>query len=372
MDALRFRRQLALRFLRAAGLVALAPSVGGCAGDEACFRWSSDQSCPAQSEALGYMQICDADGCITSVDSDATLVEGDCCYDVTVEEHDSSCGGTFSGGCVQEGRPIRIDGVIRTADATRGASRGWVSDTSRPDTTGLSRTQRAMLAEAYAASGLMEHASVACFSRLALELMAAGAPALLVSEAHRAALDEVEHARACFSLASAYAGEAIEPGPIDLGGALAIDADLASIAVAAVREGCVGETLASVEAKAAAASTTDGAVRALLERIADDEGRHAELAWRVVAWTIDTGGERVRAAVRAAFGESCFTALPNEASLEGADRVALERHGRLSASASRAAHVAALREIVRPCARALLARGPRPPAGIDAGAPAWS
>jgi hypothetical protein len=48
-----------------------------------------------------------------------------------------------------------------------------------------------------------------------LELLALGAPAELVEKAHVAALDEIEHARICFALASAYGGERYGPGPLD-------------------------------------------------------------------------------------------------------------------------------------------------------------
>ena len=46
---------------------------------------------------------------------------------------------------------------------------------------------------------------------------------------------------------------------------------------------------------------TDGATRAALARIAEDEARHAELAWRFVSWALATGDVEVRAAVSAAF-----------------------------------------------------------------------
>ena len=46
-------------------------------------------------------------------------------------------------------------------------------------------------AQAWRLSGLAEHSSVAAFARAALELMAVGAPAELVADAHQAAIDEV-------------------------------------------------------------------------------------------------------------------------------------------------------------------------------------
>src|SRR6202042_477762 len=124
-------------------------------------------------------------------------------------------------------------------------------------------------------------------------LLAAGAPADLVALAHSAALDEIQHARLCFALASAYAGEEIAPGPFPLGSEVRVGADLKSLAASTFAEGCVGETVAAVVASAQLAQATDPAVRAALAEIAADEARHAELAWRTVAWAVQTGGIEV-------------------------------------------------------------------------------
>src|SRR5262249_55284357 len=140
-------------------------------------------------------------------------------------------------------------------------------------------------------------ASVASFARFSLALLAAGAPADLVALAHQAALDEIQHARLCFALASRYAGEEIAPGPFPLGAEIPVSASLVAIAVSTVEEGCIGETMAAVIAAEQLARATDPAVRAALARIAADEARHAELAWRTVAWAVRAGGSEVRAAV---------------------------------------------------------------------------
>ncbi len=79
-----------------------------------------------------------------------------------------------------------------------------------------------------------------------------------------------------------------------------MDASLARLAVSTLKEGCIGETVAAVIAAEQLARATDPAVRAALAGIAADEARHAELAWRTVAWAMDTGGPAVREAVDAA------------------------------------------------------------------------
>ena len=54
-----------------------------------------------------------------------------------------------------------------------------------------------------------------------------------------------------------------------------------------LREGCLGETLAALEARHALAHCTEPRVSAVLELIAKDERRHAELAWRFVRWALE-------------------------------------------------------------------------------------
>lgn len=65
--------------------------------------------------------------------------------------------------------------------------------------------------------GLMEHASVAAFSRFSLQLMALGAPSDLLQKSHEAAADEIRHARDAFALAGHYAGRPVGPGVMPMG-----------------------------------------------------------------------------------------------------------------------------------------------------------
>src|SRR5262249_46904528 len=151
-------------------------------------------------------------------------------------------------------------------------------------------TRRA-LADAWARDGLFEHASVASFSRFAMQLLAVGAPADLIRDVHAGAVDEVRHAELCLGLASAYAGRIVEPAPLPIPSPLPIDGDLTAIAAESALESCVGETVAAVQAFEALARATDPAVIAVLETTVADETRHAELGWRFIAWALDVGGE---------------------------------------------------------------------------------
>jgi len=234
-----------------------------------------------------------------------------------------------------------------------------------PAVAALPREAREALAERWIRDGLFEHASIAAFSRLALALLACGAPADLVGATHEAALDEVRHARLSFSLAAAYRGAPVAPAGLPLPESLPLGADLVELAVSTALEGAVGETLAAVLASEQASRATDPAVRAVLLGIAADEGRHAELAWRIVAFAVAEGGERVRAAVAEAFASAAgrVPELPPDPPVAAG---LLEAHGTLSRAAARAALARAMEEVVLPCSRAFLASVEGAPATVDA------
>jgi hypothetical protein len=266
-----------------------------------------------------------------------------CCY--VVDGISYLCGG----------RPFVVDGAPRVAAAT--ARGDWLGPAfprdagAGPGPGAPAGETRAALAEAWTRSALDEHASVASFARFVLELLAVGAPADLVYAAQRAMGDEIEHARLCFGLATAYAGHPVGPGALAPGDAGA-RGDLAAIAAAAVREGCVGETLAAFEAAAARADATDPAVRAALDVIARDEAEHAALAFRFVAWVME-GGD---AAARAAVGEAFAAALGAPPALRpdhAGDAGALRAHGQLPTRERLALAARCLDEVVAPCAAAL-------------------
>jgi hypothetical protein len=217
------------------------------------------------------------------------------------------------------------------------------------------------LAQAWLEDARLEHASIASFARFTLELLALGAPADLIADAQRATGDEVDHARRCFTLASRYAGQPLGPGPLGIEGQV-LRSTLVDIAMSAVREGCVGETLAALQASAQLESASDARVRDVLAVIAADEARHAELAWRFVHWAIETGGAAVRTAVAGAFQETLAEIASDGApapSRGGVDAALWRAHGRLSPREERKCRTAAAREVIEPCARALLSHAAR-------------
>lgn len=285
------------------------------------------------------------DGCCNPAQGGPIMVGETCCYAFCV------------GGCC--GRPLVIDGAQQIAPT--GDFAGWRSRAQAAlDTATLDPTTRAALVQAWVEDAALEHASIASFARFALELLRFGAPADLCADAARAAGDEVAHAEACFAIASALSGTTMGPGPLPLGDAVPLAADLDAAIASTIVEGCVGETFAAALARAAAEQASQPEIAASLQEIAADEARHAELAWRFVHWAIETAtpdaarpGARLRAAQ--AFADA-LRRLPEAQLPAGVDAVAWHGCGRLTPQRQRALVLATAREVIGPCAEALLRR----------------
>ena len=117
-----------------------------------------------------------------------------------------------------------------------------------------------------------------------------------------------------------------------------------------------GAALVAAEQLAAA---RDPAACAVLQTIATDEARHAELAWRFVAWALASGDARVRAAVAGAFDRKRLRPDPGGAIVpDAATAGVLAEHGWIDPTARGTAIERALDEVVGPCAQALLAKAP--------------
>ena len=345
--------QLRRRYLVALGLLPLAAC--GTASTE-CFSVEDvDAACPTEAEAAesllgdhcGYtVHAVTGPGTARLGDSPwdtAGAVNPECCYPVLASEDVLST-------CVV-GRPYIDEGGMKTAPAA--IRSGWARG-RRPELDGLDVHTRAVLAQAWTEDALVEHASVAAFARTTLELMAVGAPADLVAAVQAAAADEVRHARLSFALAERYAGHPVAPGAFPLGAAVALETDLARLAAGTFREGCVGETVVALLSARAAARATDPAARALLEVVAHDEARHAELAWRTLGWLVRRGGAAARAAVELEVAALLEYGVRLTQVTEGADDALLQAHGRIRHADADTARRRAVEEVVLPCVRALL------------------
>ena len=246
-----------------------------------------------------------------------------CCYPVTIVDHEDEHPGPTPG------RPYYDGGEQRSAPLRRA------------NTQAFAPSSRAL---AWAQAGAGEHASVAAFSRLVLELMALGAPTALLSEAHQAALDEIGHAETCWAFAREL-GLSVEAGEFPFLESLRFDGTHATLAAETARDGCIAETLGALLLAAAARAAPEEHVRRALQQIAREEARHAVFSYRVVAWAMARGGDAARAAVEDAFREVRCEIDPQELALRANVRVEILRD--------------ALREgitrVIRPAANALLA-----------------
>lgn len=307
-----------------------------CAGGEECTSWDPTLgcmylqfACTTPSDACGGDLDCNGQLCAVDVDGVRRCVDGGCAI----------------------GRPFLVEGEARTAPVV--ARRDWLDAGTavRPID---DEAERAVVAAAWERTARMEHASIAAFARFSLQLLSLGAPAELLERTNQALADETRHARLAFAITSAYRGRPVGPGALALDGALASGDDVATFVRLLVREGCVGETVASLEAAECEASAEDPAIRQVLATIAADEAAHAELAWRTARWAIDALGPEARRAVAAELahveGELAATSAADDRS-----EVGLLRHG-IAGDATRARfRREALRRAIVPCLRALAA-----------------
>jgi hypothetical protein len=232
---------------------------------------------------------------------------GECCYKLPRR---------FCGG----GRPLRAlrpeDGPVVAAFMSR-------SDWTAAELARTPAVRDAELAARWLREASFEHASVASFARATLQLLALGAPPDLVVETQLAALEEIEHAKTFFALAERRGAGKQGPALLDVA-RVPLTTSLTAFVVETFLDGCLAETVSGIEIRSRA-DDGDEVERRSLAAIADDEERHAELAWRMLAWGVRNGGQSARAALEDAIA-----------------RVAIDDAN------------AIVRDVVMPCARALL------------------
>lgn len=276
-----------------------------------------------------------------------------CCYSVaTLHRCPPNTFETKDGGCEQPspgGRPLREGERIVVAPTH--ARDGWHAPVAA--LSACSAAAREHAAAGWAREAAYEHASVAAFARLAIDLMIHGAPAELVDAAHVAARDEIRHAQQCYGIASALGGSIVGPGPLALS-AVSTAPTLEELALACFRDGCVNETVAALcvaEASRRAASPT---IRESLAAIADDEARHAELSYRILAWALRVGDAALRARVADELA-AVRRELASEPTVAPAHPDHDETTGLLTPRTAAQVRRRVLADVVVPCTEALLA-----------------
>ena len=311
-----------------------------CPGQSLCASYIGDNGCGWDQFACQSVQ----DEC--AVAADCPVTQG-CVLDTSLSVQRRVC---IDVACPVPGRPFLIEGRQRLAST---CDRGdWCAQLEELSASLADAELSAAVGHGWIEQGLMEHASVAAFARFSLQLLSLGAPPDLVTRAAEAMQDEIRHARACFELARRHTGEQMGPGPLDVNGALD-GLDLTNIVLDTIAEGCIGETVAALEAAEALSHCEDMAARAVLRRISVEEGRHAELAWQFVSWALQTGPHSLKERVRSAFSEALAGARREPVRMTQRDRDLL-RHGLVSESLRAPLRASVLAEVVGPCAKALL------------------
>lgn len=209
----------------------------------------------------------------------------------------------MSVGGATRGRQLRSFGRVLLPPIRRGGS--WAGCVLGALDVRVPEPSRRALARQWRENGRTEHASVAAFARLTLDLVALGAPPKLVAEANRDAIDEIRHAELCFSLARALDGANEGPGPFPAPRRANTlprirTLALAGLAVDSLLDGALHEGVSARIIARLAKRCEDPATRAVLAELAADEGRHAAHGWHVVEWCLAEGGHPVADALRGA------------------------------------------------------------------------
>lgn len=235
------------------------------------------------------------------------------------------------------GRPLREHGTPMLASI--------IGRTSPPDHPSPQQTA----AQGWIEVARHEHASVATFSRLGLDLMHLGAPLELVQRCHEAALDEARHAHAALAVVVSLGGDAVRFGALPSVAHRA--ASLQQVALEALVEGCWGEGIASAVA-GVAAERSSGQVRQVLRTIATEEAAHAELAWATLRWAT----ERDPRLLDLLLDEASRHDPPSSQRVALAEPAFIEGFGLLGAAEAAEIRRQTLRGVVLPVLRAMRVR----------------
>ena len=192
------------------------------------------------------------------------------------------------------GRPFVVEGSARTTisqkckDVDTTFADSWHTDVTpaiKPNNSLNQELGRRWLEQAEG-----EHASVASFARNTLQLLTLGSPSELLIASKQAGIDEINHAKISYDIASANTGLKLAPGPLDIQESLK-KLDVMSVVRSIIREGCVGETLAAVEARVRGHVTDDPYIKKSLLQITEEETNHAQLAWDTIEWIVGKNPE---------------------------------------------------------------------------------
>jgi hypothetical protein len=147
----------------------------------------------------------------------------------------------------------------------------------------------------FAQAAHLEAASIQAFLRLREELALHGADESLLGAALASALDEVMHTDVSTRLARRFGATPprpqVETRP---------PRSLFEVALENIVEGCTRETYGALVAHYQSLHARDAEIRGVMERIAEDETRHADLSWAIDRWAQERLSDAERATLREA------------------------------------------------------------------------
>jgi hypothetical protein len=236
----------------------------------------------------------------------------------------------------------------------------------------LTAAERARLAGTWMRRSQAEYLAVSTFSVLAIDLVAAMAPADVLSLCLRAGIDEVRHAELCIRMAEIYSGTRQLPPP----GMSSLPDDpkrprLHQALANTMLVSCVSETYATTVLSATRDLTKDPTAQAVLTSIYSDEVMHARLGWAYLRHAIDQGGQ---GAIDAA-AKMVPIALRGVANVvererpEGAVTDAVRAHGLMTPEEEREIFSTCVREVLVP---GFVALGIEVGTALDDYGPAWA
>jgi len=200
----------------------------------------------------------------------------------------------------------------------------------------LTDAERGRLAGTWMRRAEAEYLAVSTFSVLAIDLVAAMAPADVLSLCLRAGIDEVRHAEMCIRMAQTR-----PKLPQALANTMLVS--------------CVSETYATTILSATRDLTEDPTAQAVLTAIYSDEVMHARLGWSYMRHAIDVGGQGVIDAA----AQMLPRALKGVATVVERERPvgdvteAVRRHGLMTPAEERVIFSTCVREVLVPGFQAL-------------------
>jgi hypothetical protein len=135
------------------------------------------------------------------------------------------------------------------------------------------------VAETLAVMAQCEAASVEAFDSLHADLARLGASRSILRAVSAARNDETRHARVVGGMAERFGAHVPDRRVGDMA-----PRSIHQLAVENAEEGCVRETFGAALAAMQASRARDPGVRSMMLGIANDERRHAALAWRIADW----------------------------------------------------------------------------------------